>query len=127
MVHELDLGNELETVVKTLHSHYGDELWEASADIWKVLIDKTEAESYDKIKTVTHGEGIKAYGVLYRWFTDVSGLGLCEQARRLIHADSPKKEEELSEYVEMWQDKLRRLEAHGDEYKLPAKYKINAL
>jgi hypothetical protein len=27
----------------------------------------------------------------------------------------------------MWQHKMRRLEAHGDEYKLPATYKINAL
>ncbi len=27
----------------------------------------------------------------------------------------------------MWQGKTRRLEAHGDEHKLPATYKINAL
>ncbi len=38
----------------------------------------------------------------------------------------PPNEEELAEYVEMWQDKIRRLEAPGDEYKLPATFKINA-
>ena len=65
--------------------------------------------------------------MVYRWFTDVSGLELSEQARRLMHRDAPKKEEDLSEHVDAWQDKMRRLEAHGDEYKLPAMYKINAL
>ena len=44
-----------------------------------------------------------------------------------MHPDPPKKEEELSEHVDAWQDKMRRLEAHGDEYKLPPMYKINAL
>ncbi len=49
----------------------------------------------------------------------MSGLGLAEQARRLMHPDPPKIEEELAEYVEMWQDKRRRLEAHEDDFKLP--------
>ena len=57
----------------TLYSLYGDMLWEASADIWKVLVDKTEAEAYDKIKMIPAGEGMRAYGVVYRWFTDASG------------------------------------------------------
>ncbi len=58
---------------------------------------------------------------MYRWFTDVSGLGLSEQARRLMYPDPPKKEEELAKNAEMWEDKMRRLEVHGDEYKLPAR------
>ncbi len=52
---------------------------------------------------------------LYRWFTDASGLGLAEQARMLMHRIQPKREEELAEHVEMWQDKMRRLEPHGGE------------
>ncbi len=43
---------------------------------------------------------------MYRWFTDVSGLGLAEQTRRPMHPHPPKKEEELAEHVEMWQDNL---------------------
>ncbi len=31
------------------------------------------------------------------------------------------------EHVELWQDKMRRLEAHGDESKLAPEFKINAL
>ncbi len=52
------------------------------------------------------------YGVLHRWFTDVSGLGLAEQARMLMHPALPKREEDLAEHVEMWQDEMRRLEAN---------------
>ncbi len=46
-----------------------------------------------------------AYGVSYRCFTDVSGLGFAEQARMLMRPSPPKREEELAEHVEMWQDK----------------------
>lgn len=72
----------------------------------------------DKIKRVPHREGIKAYCIMYKWFTDVSGLGLAEQARKLMHPDPPRREDELAEYVEQWQDKMKRLEGHGNEYKL---------
>ncbi len=39
----------------------------------------------------------------------------------------PKREDELAEHVEMWQDKMRRLESHGKEFKLAPVFKINAL
>ena len=110
-----------------VNAAYGKMMEGASRDIWKVLIDKAEAEAYDKIKTISQGEGLKAYAVIYRWFTDVSGLGLAEQARRLMHPEPPKKEDDLAEHVEMWLDKMRRLEAHGDEYKLAPVFKSNAL
>ena len=70
---------------------------------------------------------MRAYGVLYRWFTDVSGLGLPEQARRLMQPEPPKKEEDLAESIDGWLDKLRRQEAHGDAYKLAAVFKLDAL
>ncbi len=75
-----------------------------SEDVWNVLIDKVEAEAYDKIKMVPKGRGVVAYGVLYRWFTDVSGLGLAEQARMLMHPAPPKREDDLAKHVEMWLD-----------------------
>ena len=86
----------------------------------------SENEAYDKIKMIPKGHGVVAYGVLYRWFTDVSGLGLAEQARMLMHPSPPNREEELAEHVEMWQEKMRRLEALGEEYKLAPVFKINA-
>ena len=119
MAGEIDLGKEVDAVISMLHSVYGEELWDASGDIWRVLVDKAEAEAYDKIKMVPKGQGVVARGVVYRWFADVSGMGLAEQARRLTHPDPPKREDELAEYVETWQGKTRRLEAHGEEFKLP--------
>ncbi len=36
----------------------------------------------------------------------------------LMNPSPPKREEELAEHVETRQDKMRRLEAHGEEFKL---------
>ncbi len=44
----------------------------------------------------------------------------------LMHPAPPKREEELAERVEMWQDKMRRSEAHGDDFKLVPVFKINS-
>ncbi len=83
--------------------------------------------AYDKIKMVHKGEGITAFGVVYRWFTDVSGLRLAEQARMLMHPSPPKRQEDLVEHVEMWHDRMRRLEAHGEKFNLAPLCKINTL
>ncbi len=45
----------------------------------------------------------------------------------LMHPSPPKREENSAERVDMWQDKMRRLEAHGDEFNLGPLFKINAL
>ncbi len=60
-----------------------------------------EAEAYGKIKMVLNGQVIVAYGVLYRWFTDVSSFGFAEQTRMLMHPAPPRPEEELAEHVDM--------------------------
>ncbi len=44
-----------------------------------------------------------------------------------MHPAPPSREEELAEHVEMWHDKMSRLEAHGDEFKLVPVFKITAL
>ncbi len=77
-----------------------------SGDVWNILIDEAEMEAYDKIKTAPKGQGIADYGLLYRWFANVSGLNLAEQPRMLMHPASPQREEELAEHVEIWQDKV---------------------
>ncbi len=45
----------------------------------------------------------------------------------LMQPAPPKREEDLAEHVDMWRDKMRRLEAHGEEFKLAPVFKINAL
>ncbi len=105
----------------------GGDFTRVSGDLWDVLLDNTENDASDKIKMVHKGDKVIAYGVLHHWFTDGSGLGLTEQTGMLMHPSPPKKEEEFAEYVEMWQDKMRSLEAYGDHFKLAPLFKISAL
>ncbi len=44
-----------------------------------------------------------------------------------MHPEASRREEELAQQVEMGQDRMRRLEAHGDECKLAPVFEINAL
>ncbi len=106
---------------------YGGEFTRVSGDVWNIPLDNSENEAYDKIKLAHRGEGVTAYGVLYRWLTDASGQGLAEQARMLMHPRPPKREEDLAEHVEMRQDTMRSLEAHGEEFKLAPLLKISSL
>ena len=100
---------------------------EFSHTLYFIMVDKCEGEAYEKLRAIPELMGIKAYCCVYRWFTEISGLGLSEQARRLMHPDPPKKEEDLAEFVDQWTERVRRLEAHGDKYALPALYKVTAL
>ena len=92
MTKDIDLSKDLGVILEGLSIDHPALYKSASGDIWKISIDKTEAEAYEKIKSLPQGEGMRAYGVLYRWFTDVSGLGLAEQARELMHYEAPKME-----------------------------------
>ncbi len=78
------------------------------------MIDKEGMGPYDATNMAPEGQGVVAYGISYRRFTNVSGLGMAEQSRMLMHLAPPKREEELAEHVEMWQDPMRRLHAHGN-------------
>jgi hypothetical protein len=127
LVKKIDLGKRIEKLVTGVRGEQRAEFDKVSEDMWNFLIDKAEAEAYHKIKMVPKFQGVVAHGVLYRWVANVSGLGLAEQARMLMQPAPPKPEEELAEHVEMWQDKMRRLEADGDEVKLAPAFKINAL
>ncbi len=45
----------------------------------------------------------------------------------VAHPAPPEREEELTEHADMWQDKMTRLEAQGDEFKLAPMLKIQAV
>ena len=47
-----------------------------------------------------------------------SHAGHDRQPTRFSCQPPPRRQEELAEYVEMWQDKMRRLEAHGEKFKM---------
>ncbi len=38
-----------------LREEFGDEFSKVSGDVWNILLDKAEAEAYDKIKMVLTG------------------------------------------------------------------------
>jgi len=82
---------------------------------------------YHKIADIDRNKGLQMYAVLYRWFTEVSGLGLAEQAKRLMQPDTPKKEEDMAEAVDNWEDKCKRLTVCGESTNSPPVYKIVAL
>ena len=84
-----------------LEQEFGEGLVkEFSRKIYTILLDKAEGDAYDKSHPVPERDGVAGYSKVYQWFTEVSGLGLTEQAKRLIHPEPPKREEDLAEFVE---------------------------
>ncbi len=78
LVREMDLGKKVDKITEKLKEPHREVYRIVSGDVWNILMDKAENEAYDKIKMVHKREGITNYGSLYRWLTDVSGLGLAE-------------------------------------------------
>ena len=105
-------------------SEFGDHT-EFSQSLYCVLMNKAEGDAYDKMP-IAENEGIVRYSVLYTWYTEISGLGLTEQARRLMDPEAPKNEEDLADAVDNWVEKVKRLEAHGDKCALPPLYNFTA-
>ena len=123
---EMGTGTKSEEVMEnimTKFKNYG----EFSEALYCVLMDKAEGDAYDKMRPIGENEGITGYSTLYKWYTEISGLGLTEQTRRLMHPEAPKKQEDLADAVDTWVERVKRLEAHGDKYALPALYKVTAL
>ena len=125
---ELDTGAKVDDMRDKLDETFDSEdLDDITRKLYTIIMDKSEGEAFDKMKGVQERDGLEGYGRIYQWFTEISGLGLAEQARRLMHPDPPKKEEDLAEYVDLWCERVRRLEAHGVKYILPPLYKFTAL
>ena len=92
----------------------------------------------DKIVTIPHGGpvrslnlatacGIMMYAEVYKWFTETSGLGLMEQAAKLMHPKQAAKEEDIADVMELWEEKVNRLARNGMEYHVPDVYRKVAL
>ena len=62
-----------------------------------------------------------------KYFTETSGLGLAEQARRLMHPDPVKKEEELMMILGDWVQKCDRLAEYGAQSELPSVFNMVAV
>ena len=67
------------------------------------------------------------YVEVYKWFTETSGIGLAEQAGSLRNIAQVKKEDDVAEAIELWEEKLRRSACHGEGYQLTTAFKQVAL
>ena len=67
---------------------------------------------------------VYVYTDAYEWFTETSGLGLMEQARKLMHPSAVKSESEITMRVEERVEKCDPLAKYGSQYELPSLFKI---
>ena len=64
---------------------------------------------------------------MYKWFTETPGVGLAEQAAKLMRPAQAAKEENIAEAIELWEEKVNRLARHGEDYQSNEAYKKVAL
>ena len=64
-------------------------------ELYSLLVDKTEGEARERIKSVKSGDGLNAYRKLHTWFTLTSGLGVAERRQRVLMPNQAKKTEEI--------------------------------
>ena len=67
------------------------------------------------------------YAEVYKWFTETSCPGLTEQVAKLMRPAQAAKEDNISEAIELWEEKINRLARHGEECQLNEAFKKVAL
>ena len=100
-----------------------------SKDLSYILVDKAKTGSsiFHRIQNLQAQGGIRMYAEVYKWFTETSGLGLMEQAAKAMSPNQAAKEENISEAIELWEEKMNRLARYGEEYQLSEAFKKVAL
>ena len=91
-----------------------------------IIVDKTEGQSASRVK-VAEGHGLLAYFLVYQWFTQVTGSMLQEEFRKIISPSPLGKEDQMFMQLEEWEKAVDKITKYGDEFKLTANVKINAL
>ncbi|MDA8584061.1 hypothetical protein N9L68_07490 [bacterium] len=103
----------------------GIDLGQLASDLSFVFIYKARVGSdiLQRIRNTRKKGGVQMYADAYRWFTETSGLGLAEQAARLMDPKQASSEAGIAEAIESWQEKSDRLARHGEAHKPPEAYK----
>ena len=96
-------------------------------DLYYILMDKTTGQALEKVHSVNAGEGLRAFQRLWVWFGCCSGMAIQERSRQVMNPQPPKQDSELSAVFENWVNQLNLVESQGQEYRLPAAYKITSL
>ena len=95
---------------------HGVNLDEFNEDLFVVLIDKTEGEALTRVRAVDPGNGVEAYGRVYKWYLSTTSMAIKERFRKLLSPDVPKDETKIPDAIEKWIESRRILEAVDDEY-----------
>ena len=78
-------------------------------DLYSVLINKTAGDARMLVRN-EEKDGLMGYMRLHKWFTESSGRGMSERIRRVMKPEQAKKEAEIFERVEKWEEELREVE-----------------
>ena len=74
-----------------------DKVEEFDRDVYTVTVDMAVGDACFKLRSVGYREGIFGYAMLYRWFTEISGLGLAVQANNLTRKGPPTREDYMAD------------------------------
>ena len=85
------------------------------------------SDIFHRIQNMQPHGGVRMCAGVCKGLADTSGLGLMEQAAKLMQPKLAAKEEEVAAAVELWDDKGNRLARHGDEYQLHGTFRKVAL
>jgi len=107
---------------------YRDKYEEWCQDMWWVLVEKTTGEALLRVRTVENGNGMEAYRRLHNWYGKQTDMGLAELRQRVIRPVQAKREEDIANCIEEWQESMMELRRVDPDYKeLPDAYQIAAL
>ncbi len=70
-----------------------------------LLMEKAVGAILTKVVNGETKGGVYMYTDIYKWFTETSGIGLSNQASKLMTPEPVKREEELTERIEDWLQK----------------------
>ena len=125
-----DPGEELllDKMSGTLATANGDhsvDVVELNSDLEFIMLDKAQVGSdiLHRMNNANPRGGIHLYAEVYNCFSESSGLGLAEHTGCLMNPPQVKKEDDVAEAIEIWEEKLKRLARHGDGYQLTTVFK----
>ena len=81
----MDVGDKIQESLDELDSTYL--LDDFNKDLTCILMDKCEGEAYDKIKGLQNLKGAEIYMIIYRWLTEISGLGFIHASGKFDESD----------------------------------------
>jgi hypothetical protein len=95
--------------------------------LYCILVDKCEEEALTRVRSVGQGQGIQAYSEVYKWFSGITGITVAARIGKIMTPAAPKKDEELADAIDRWQESQRQLQEMDPEYGLMPVFKISAL